>query len=162
MTLFVAVVEIVVAFGPSVTLASAYGVAVTGTFILNTILFLAVARLLWQKPSRLIALGAAVFLKVEVAFFAANLTKVAHGGLPLAIAFAAFTVLMTWHKGREIVTANRSREEGSLRDFIDQLDAREFPIRRVPGTAVFLTPIRRPLRSRWAPTCSTTTSCLNG
>jgi KUP system potassium uptake protein len=139
LTLFVAVVAIVIGFGSSVALASAYGVAVTGTFILNTILFLAVARLLWHKPRRVIALGAVAFLTVELAFFAANLTKVAHGGwLPLAIAFAVFTVLMTWRKGREIVTANRSREEGPLREFIDELDARDFPVQRVPGTAVFL------------------------
>jgi KUP system potassium uptake protein len=137
--LFVAVVAIVIGFGSSVALASAYGVAVTGTFILNTILYLAVARLLWHKPRRLIALGAVVFLTVEIAFFAANLTKVAHGGwLPLAIAFAVFTVLMTRRKGRDIVTANRSREEGPLREFIDRLDARDFPVQRVPGTAVFL------------------------
>jgi KUP system potassium uptake protein len=85
--LFVAVLAIVIGFGSSTALASAYGVAVTGTFILSTILFLAVARLLWHKPWRLIALGAAVFLTVELAFLAANLTKVAHGGwLPLAIA----------------------------------------------------------------------------
>jgi KUP system potassium uptake protein len=139
LTLFIAVVAIVIGFGSSVALASAYGVAVTGTFILNTILFLAVARLLWHKPRRLIALGAVVFLIVELAFFAANLTKVAHGGwLPLAIAFAVFTVLTTWRKGRDIVTANRSREEGSLREFIDELDGRDFPVQRVPGTAVFL------------------------
>jgi KUP system potassium uptake protein len=139
LSLFVAVVAIVIAFGSSAALASAYGVAVTGTFILNTILFLAVARLLWHKPKRLIALGAAVFLTVEVAFFAANLTKVAHGGwLPLTIAFTGFTVLKTWRKGRDIVTVNRSREEGPLRDFIDKLDARDHPVQRVPGTAVFL------------------------
>jgi KUP system potassium uptake protein len=137
--LFVAVVAIVIGFGSSVALASAYGVAVTGTFILNTILFLTVARLLWHKPRRVIALGAVVFLTVELAFFAANLTKVAHGGwLPLAIAFAVFTVLMTWRKGRDIVTDNRSREEGPLREFLDELDARDFPVQRVPGTAVFL------------------------
>jgi KUP system potassium uptake protein len=137
--LFVAVVAIVVAFRSSVALASAYGVAVTGTFILNTILFLAVARMLWHKPKRLIALGGAVFLTIELAFFAANLTKVTHGGwLPLVIALAVFTILMTWHKGRDIVTANRSNEEGPLRHFIDQLDAREFRVRRVPGTSVFL------------------------
>jgi KUP system potassium uptake protein len=137
--LFVTVVAIVVRFGSSTALASAYGVAVTGTFILNTILFLAVARLLWHKPRRLIALGAAVFLTVEVAFFAANLTKVAHGGwLPLAIAFSVFTVLMTWRKGRDIVTVNRSRAEGPLRDFVDELDARDVPVQRVPGVAVFL------------------------
>jgi KUP system potassium uptake protein len=139
MSLFVTVVAIVIAFGSSAGLASAYGVAVTGTFILNTILFLAVARLLWHKSRKLIVLGAAVFLTVEVAFFAANLTKVVHGGwLPLAIAFTVFTILMTWRKGRDIVSVNRARKEGPLRDFIDQLGAREFPVERVPGTAVFL------------------------
>jgi KUP system potassium uptake protein len=137
--LFVAVVVLVLGFGSSVALASAYGVAVTGTFILNTILFLAVARLLWHRPKRLIALGAIVFLSIEVTFFAANLTKIFHGGwLPLVIASAVFVVLVTWRKGREIVTVNRAREEGPLGDFIRHLDARDFPVVRVPGTAVFL------------------------
>jgi KUP system potassium uptake protein len=137
--LFVAVLAIVIGFGSSTALASAYGVAVTGTFILSTILFLAVARLLWHTPWRLIALGAAVFLTVELAFFAANLTKVAHGGwLPLGIAFTLFTFLMTWRRGREIVTTNRRLAEGSLRDFIEALDTQGFPIRRVPGVGVFL------------------------
>jgi KUP system potassium uptake protein len=137
--LFVAVVVLVLGFGSSTALASAYGFAVTGTFILNTILFLAVARFLWHKPKRVIALGAVTFLSIEVTFFAANLTKIAHGGwLPLLIALIVFTVLVTWRKGREIVTANRGREEGSLEDFVKHLDARDFPITRVPGTAVFL------------------------
>jgi KUP system potassium uptake protein len=138
-TLFAMVLAIVIAFGSSAALASAYGVAVTGTFVLNTILFLAVARLLWHKPKPLIALGGAVFLTVEVAFFAANLTKVVHGGwLPLAIAVVVFTLLTTWRKGRDIVTANRRREEGPLRSFVDKLNAGELPVHRVPGTAVFL------------------------
>jgi KUP system potassium uptake protein len=138
-SMFVMVVAIVVAFGSSAALASAYGVAVTGTFILNTILFLAVARLLWHKPRRLIALGAAVFLTVEVAFFAANLTKIVHGGwLPLVIAVTVFTVVMTWRKGQERVTVNRRRGEAPLREFIKQLDASDTPVQRVPGTAVFL------------------------
>jgi KUP system potassium uptake protein len=151
MIMFVTVVAIVIGFGSSSALASAYGVAVTGTFILNTILFLAVARLLWHKPWRLIALGAAVFLTVEVALFAANLTKVVHGGwLPLAIAFVVFAVLMTWRKGQERVTANRSKQEGPLLKFIEQLDAGDSPVERVPGTAVFLSgnPMRTPLALR--------------
>jgi len=139
MGLFVAVVAIVLGFGSSAALASAYGVAVTGTFILNSILFLAVARLLWHKPWRLIILGGTVFLTIEFAFFAANLTKVVHGGwLPLAIAALVFTVLMTWRKGREIVTENRSREEGPVQKFIDDLAASKIPVQRVPGAAVFL------------------------
>jgi KUP system potassium uptake protein len=138
--MFVTVVAIVIGFGSATALASAYGVAVTGTFILNTILFLAVARLLWHAPWRLVALGAAVFLAVEVAFFAANLTKVVHGGwLPLALAATVFTVLMTWRKGQERVTASRSKAEGPLRAFVEALDARDSPVQRVPGTAVFLT-----------------------
>jgi KUP system potassium uptake protein len=144
-SMFVTVLAIVIAFGSATALASAYGVAVTGTFILNTILFLAVARLLWHKSRWLIALGAIVFLSVEVAFFAANLTKVVHGGwLPLAIAVTFFTLLMTWHKGRQIVTANRSSAEGPLRDFIEHLDTQDFPVSQVPGVGVFL---NRNLRS---------------
>ena len=138
MILLVTVVAIVLGFKSSNSLASAYGVAVTGTFVLNTVLFLAVARLLWHKPKRLIALGAVAFLSVEVTFFAANLTKIVKGGwLPLAIALIVLTLLTTWRKGREIVTANRVREEGPLRDFVDHLDHGDFPVRRVPGTAVF-------------------------
>ncbi len=139
MSLFAIVVAIVIGFGSSTALASAYGVAVTGTFILNTILFLAVARLLWHKSRRLIAAGATVFLTVEVAFFSANLTKVAHGGwLPLVIAAIVFTALMTWRRGREIVTVNRVEQEGPLQDFIDSLETRQPAVKRVPGTAVFL------------------------
>ena len=137
--LFAIVIAIVIGFGTSTALASAYGVAVTGTFILNTILFLAVARLLWHKPRRWIALGAIVFLTIEVTFFAANLTKVVHGGwLPLAIAAIVFVVLMTWRKGREIVSFNRAREEGPLREFIDGLGERRDELVRVRGTAVYL------------------------
>lgn len=118
--LFLAVVAIVVSFGSAAALASAYGVAVTGTFLLTTILFLAVARSRSHTPWWLIALGATVFLTVETVFFAANLTKVVHGGwLPLGIALAAFTIMMTWHKGAGTVVASRSREKVQLRDFID-------------------------------------------
>ncbi|HEY2216298.1 MAG TPA: KUP/HAK/KT family potassium transporter, partial [Solirubrobacteraceae bacterium] len=137
--LFIAVVAIVLGFGSSAALGSAYGVAVTGTFILNTILFLAVARLLWHTRRRLIVLGAVVFLTIEVTFFAANLTKIVHGGwLPLAIAAMVFTVLMTWRKGHEVVSANRVREEGPLNEFVDALAARDVPVQRVHGTAVYL------------------------
>jgi len=137
--LFVAVVALVIGFGSSAALASAYGVAVTGTFILNTILFLAVARVLWRKSRWLIALGAIVFLSIEGTFFAANLTKIPHGGwLPLLIAALVFTVLTTWRKGDRIVTTHRARREGSLDTFVQRLDAQDPAVLRVPGTAVFL------------------------
>ena len=139
--MFIAVLAIVIGFGSSASLASAYGVAVTGTFALTTILFLAVARLLWHTRRIWIVLGAIVFLTVELAFLAANLTKIVHGGwLPLAIAATVFTVLVTWNRGRAIVTVNRRRAEGLLRDFVEQLGGVDFPIQTVPGVAVFLNP----------------------
>ena len=139
--LFVAVLVITIGFGSSTGLASAYGVAVTGTFILSTILFLAVARLLWNRPRGWVVLGGSVFLTIEVAFFSANLTKVVHGGwLPLVVAATLFLLMTTWHKGREIVTANRRRMEGSLPDFVEGLGAQEFPVQRVPGVGVFMNP----------------------
>jgi KUP system potassium uptake protein len=137
--LYVAVVVLVLGFESSAALASAYGVAVTGTFVLNTILFLVVARTLWQKPRWMIATGAAVFGITELTFFAANLTKVAHGGwLPLIVAAVVFTVLMTWQRGRVIVTRNRAAEEGPLMAFIEHVNAMQPPLQRVSGTAVFL------------------------
>ncbi|MDH6137515.1 KUP system potassium uptake protein [Kitasatospora sp. MAA4] len=137
--LFGAVVALVVGFGSSAALASAYGVAVTATFVLNTVLFLAVARVMMRKPGWMIALGAVVFLTSEIAFFAANLTKVVHGGwLPLLVAFTVFTILITWQRGRQIVTPNRTALEGSLREFCDIVDAMDPPVHRVDGTAVFL------------------------
>ncbi|MGZ8482159.1 MAG: potassium transporter Kup [Candidatus Limnocylindria bacterium] len=142
--LFVAVVALVVGFGSSTALGGAYGVAVTGTFLLNTVLFLAVARHMWHTRRRLIVLGAAVFGTIELAFFASTLLKVVHGGwVPLVIAAAIFTLMLTWHRGREIVISNRSRKEGSLRDFVTGWKTMQPPIERVPGTAVFLNADRR-------------------
>jgi len=137
--LYLAVVVLVVGFGSSAALASAYGVAVTGTFALNTILFLVVVRRIWHKPRRVVILLGVVFLSAELTFFAANLTKITHGGwLPLGVAAVVFTVLMTWQRGRIIVTRNRTREEGVLTEFLDHLHNLNPPLYRVPGTAVFL------------------------
>jgi len=149
--LFAAVLVLVIGFGSSAALASAYGVAVTGTFALNTILFLVVVRRIWHKPRRVVIAGGVVFLTTELTFFAANLTKITHGGwLPLGVAAVVFTVLMTWQRGRIIVTRNRTTEEGVLTEFLDHLHTLEPPLHRVPGTAVFLnaTPDTTPLAMR--------------
>ena len=87
----------------------------------------------------LIGIGAAFLLSVDLLFVAANLTKFVHGAwLPLLIAVTAFTVMTTWQRGRAIVTAERERREGPLRDFVGQLRERKLPAQRVAGTAVFL------------------------
>ena len=137
--LFAAVIALVLGFRTSTRLATAYGVAVTGTFVITTILFLVVARKLWGWSRWKLVLAGVVFGGLELTFFAANLTKVTHGGwLPLLIALAVFTTMTTWQRGREIVTANRTEKEGSLQAFIDQLHATDVP--RRPGIAVFLHP----------------------
>jgi KUP system potassium uptake protein len=137
--LFVAVIALVVGFGSSTALGSAYGVAVTGTFVLNTILFLAVAHLLWRTRRALVAVGAVVFLAFEVAFFASTLTKILHGGwVPLVIAAAVFIVMVTWRRGREVVVRRRGEKEGTLGDFVATVRDAEPPIERVPGTGVYL------------------------
>jgi KUP system potassium uptake protein len=139
--LFVAVVFVVLKFGSSAKLAAAYGIAVSGTFLITSALFLTVARRRWHWPVWAIVLAALVIGPVEVAFFGANLAKVVHGGfLPLLIAAAVFTVMTTWHRGRDIVSANRRALEGSLREFVDCLQDVRPPIERVPGTAVFPSP----------------------
>ncbi|MEA2274285.1 MAG: system potassium uptake protein, partial [Solirubrobacteraceae bacterium] len=137
--IFAAVIALVVGFGSSERLASAYGIAVTGTLAIDTLLFFFVVRALWHRPMWLVVTGATVFLIVDLTFFAANLTKVLHGGwFPLAIALAVFSVLTTWQRGREIVTKRRVEEEGPLRAFVEEVRDADPPVFRAPGTAVFL------------------------
>jgi KUP system potassium uptake protein len=138
--LMVGVVALVLAFESSTKLAFAYGTAVTGTIVITTILFFWVAHHRWSLPIWVSVSGAGFFLAIEVAFFAANLTKIGHGAwLPLAIGAVVFTVLTTWHRGRELVTRERSREEGPLREFVEELRTLSATsLCRVPGTAVFL------------------------
>ena len=138
--LFVAVVALVLGFGSSERLGSAYGIAVTGTLAIDTVLFFVVVRMLWKKPLWLVLLGAVAFLTVDLGFFAANLHKVVDGGwFPLLLAFVVFTLLITWRRGREMVTARRDEAEGRLRDFVEEMHAMEPAVFRAPGTGVFLT-----------------------
>ena len=137
--LMVGVLTLVITFKSSAALAYAFGMAVTGTITITTLLFFYVVRYQWRKPWWIVAPGAAVLLTVDLLFFAANLTKLVSGAwLPLLIAIVAFTILTTWQRGRELVTRQRQRDEGQLRAFIDHLHAMKPPLHRVPGTSVFL------------------------
>ncbi len=137
--LMVAVLALVLAFRTSTSLAFAYGTAVTGTIAITTLLFFYVARRQWGKPLWLVVPGAVAFLAFDLLFFSANLTKLAHGAwFPLLVGLAIFTVLTTWQRGRELVTARRERQEGCLRTFVEELHRRQPPLPRSPGTAVFL------------------------
>ncbi len=135
------VVALTLIFRNSNRLGDIYGVAVTGTFILNTILFLAVARLLWRTPRRKLVPVALLFLTVEVAFFSANIAKVEHGAwLPLVIGAVISLVMINWRRGQTVVTAQRRAQEGSLNDFLDTLPDQEPPLVRIPGVGVFMNP----------------------
>ena len=137
--LLVSVLTLVLAFRSSAALAYAYGTAVTGTITITTLLFFYYARHQWRTPLRIVLTGGGALLAIDLLFFAANLTKLAHGAwFPLLIGITAFTILTTWQRGRELVTVQRAREEGPLRAFIDQLHAMNPPLQRVPGTAIFL------------------------
>lgn len=137
--LMVSVLTLVFAFRSSTALAYAFGMAVTGTITITTLLFFYIARTKWGTPTWLIAIGATLLLFVDLLFVAANLTKLIHGAwLPLLIGVTAFTVMTTWQRGRDIVTAERARHEGSLREFVDSLRSGETSVLQVPGTAVFL------------------------
>ena len=137
--LLVSVVTLVLTFKTSANLAFAYGMAVTGTMTITVLLFFYVVRHQWNKPLWLVLLGAGPLLTVDVLFLSASATKVLHGAwLPLLIGLAAFTALTTWQRGRQLVTELRKNDEGSLRAFVDELHERQYPVVRVPGTAVFL------------------------
>jgi KUP system potassium uptake protein len=137
--IFVAVVALVLGFQSSQHLASAYGIAVTGTLAIDTILFFVVVHVVFGRSLRVALTGGALFLLVDLTYFSANLPKVVHGGwFPLLIALAIFAILTTWQKGREIVTRNRTGLEGPLRAFVDEVHHLDPPAYRPPRTAVFL------------------------
>ncbi|MBS1698426.1 MAG: KUP/HAK/KT family potassium transporter [Actinobacteria bacterium] len=139
--LMVSVITLVFAFRSSASLAFAYGMAVTGTITITTILFFYLARRRWKTPGWLLGIGAAVLLTVDLLFFAVNMTKFVHGAwLPLAIGLLAFTVMTTWQRGRELITARRTEAEGALADFVSNLRTHPKLVDRVPGTAIFLNP----------------------
>ena len=137
--LMAAVLTLVFAFQTSARLAFAYGVAVTGTISITTLLFFWIVRRDWGRPLWVALLGAGFFLTIEFAFLAANLTKLFHGAwVPLLVAAAVFTVMTTWARGREMVSKERLRAEGPLEAWVKQLRSKKPPVVRVPGTAVFL------------------------
>jgi KUP system potassium uptake protein len=132
------VVAAVVGFGSSSRLAGAYGVAVTATMLVDTLLAFFVVYYRWRYPLWL-ALGATLFfLVIDLAFFSATLLKIADGGwFPLTIGAAVFAVMSTWRRGREHLFARLRASSVPLEAFLKSLFVD--PPHRIPGTAVFMT-----------------------
>jgi KUP system potassium uptake protein len=134
--LLLMVIVLVLGFRASSNLASAYGIAVTGTMLITSIMLGVMMIYVW-KWNRMIAVGAtALFVVVDSAYFASNVTKIPDGGwFPLLVAAISFTVLTTWAKGRQLMRKRLADSALPLSVFIKSAAA---SVHRVRGTSVFL------------------------
>ncbi len=136
--LMIGTVCIVLGFKSSAALGAAYGIAVTGTMAITTLLFAAVARTRWNWPLWQVLALSSFFFVVDIAFLSANAVKIAAGGwVPLAIAGALLLLMTTWKRGRDALQQVLQRAGLPLDLMLAELSRRPAP--RVPGTAVFLT-----------------------
>jgi KUP system potassium uptake protein len=136
--LMLATVGLVFGFRSSTNLAAAYGIAVTTTMVITTILAYVVARERWGWSIWRAGAVISVFLLIDLAYFGANLIKIEYGGwFPLVVAGVIYTVMITWHRGRQMVAERLRESEVALEAFFEQIAAH--PPVRVPGTAVFMT-----------------------
>lgn len=133
----VVVVLAVMGFGSSSNLASAYGIAVTGTMMVTTVLTFFVIRYRWKYNLPLCIAATGFFLVIDVSFFSANMLKIFHGGwFPLLLGAILFVLMLTWKRGRELVFENLQKHAIPLEDFLASLFVS--PPVRVAGTAIFL------------------------
>ncbi|PZQ95691.1 MAG: potassium transporter Kup [Cereibacter sphaeroides] len=137
--LFMGVVALVLAFGSSASLASAYGIAVTGTMVTTTLLGAVVFRRLWKWSKTSIALVFGPFLLLETMFLVANLSKFVDGGwVPLSLAVLVCVMIWTWMRGTAYVQRKARQGAVTLEKLIEML-GKSKRLLEVPGTAVFLT-----------------------
>ncbi len=130
-------IGLVLGFRSSEALAGAYGIAVTGTMSVTSILFFVAARRRWQWPWLGAAIPVALFLVFDLSFLTANLVKIRSGGwVPLAIACVVFLLMTTWKRGRQLVLDRQSEWAQPVHEFL--ADAEAHTAVRVPGTAVYL------------------------
>lgn len=135
--LMLATVAVVLGFQSSSNMAAAYGVAVSSTFVITTLLLYILSRETWGWTRTKAALVVGFFLVVDLAFFGANIIKVPQGGwFPLAVAAGVYTLMTTWKRGREILSKRMLEKTVPLKMLLADLAA-EPPI-RVPGTAIFM------------------------
>lgn len=138
-SLFLCVAFLVVLFGSSARLANAYGLAVSGTLAVDTVLFIVVMRTLRQKSIAYVFLTIITFLSIDLLFVSSNLSKLLKGGwFPILIGAIVFIAIRTWLKGQHIVIRERIALEGPLNDFIEKIRLKKPPVIRVPGEAIYI------------------------
>jgi KUP system potassium uptake protein len=137
-TLYLAVMALVFGFQSSSNLAAAYGIAVTGTMMIDTILVAFVAFLAWRWNPWLAAPLLGALLLIDIAFFSANAIKLLQGGwFPIVIAIASFTTLTTWRRGRRLLFQEMGNLTMPLDQFIGSIE--KMALKQVSSTAVYLT-----------------------
>jgi len=135
--LMFAVIALVLGFRSSTNLGAAYGIAVTGTMVITTILAFIVVRHVWGWGWIRSGLLISFFLAIDLAFFAANAIKIEDGGwFPLVFGLGVFILMSTWKRGRQLLAARMESEAIAIEPFIQSLDSGS--VTRVPRTAVFL------------------------
>ncbi|MBC7790321.1 MAG: potassium transporter Kup [Anaerolineae bacterium] len=136
--LMIACIALTFYFGSSTKLAAAYGIAVTGTMVITTILFYVIARERFGWPAWRANIFLAFFLIIDVAFLAANIVKIEQGGwFPIVVAIVVYIMMTTWKKGRDTLRDILREASLPLDLFMDDMERRKPP--RVPGTSVFMT-----------------------
>jgi KUP system potassium uptake protein len=136
--LMIATVGLVFGFETSTNLAAAYGMAVTTTMVITTLLAYFVARERWGWSALRAGLVTGAFLVIDLAFFGANVIKIQHGGwFPLLVAGLVYAVMMTWATGRQLIVRRLADSEVPLTQFFMSIAAK--PPVRVPGTGIFMT-----------------------
>ena len=134
---YAAIVVAVLYFGSATALATAYGIAVTATMVLTTVMTFFVIRYRWNYPWWLCIGATGFFLAIELVFFSSNILKVLSGGwFTLLIAAFVFTVMMTWARGRQLLSTSLRADAIELKPFLKSVLAD--PPMRAPGTAVFM------------------------
>ena len=136
--LMIGVLILLFTFQNSSNLASAYGIAVTGSMFVDTLLFFYIVRYMWRRPVWQAALASGIFGTLDVVFITSNLLKFLHGAwLPLALGSGLVVIMWTWTRGAGILADKTRRDSVSLGELASILKARA--PHRAPGTAIFLT-----------------------
>lgn len=136
-SIYLAVMALVLGFQSSSDLAAAYGVAVTGTMVIDTLLVCLVMLLWWRWHWLVVTILISSLLLIDLAFFTSTLSKIPEGGwFPIVLALLSFTVLTTWKRGRQLLAKSLVDQHLRLEEFIPIIDE---TIHRVEGTAVFMT-----------------------
>ncbi len=138
--MYIAVLGLVLIFGSSARLANAYGIAVSGTIAIDTLLFLFIAKYIFKNYWFYYLITILIFVPIDLIFLSSNLQKVLDGGIyPLAIGAVAFILIRTWTKGEAIMSNKRFEMEETFQNFMNYVNSSKQRIERTKGSAIYLT-----------------------